>query len=198
MKKKITVYCGSSPKALIPSHVEQTKQLATFMAKNKIGLVYGGSNIGLMQVISNTVLDNGGEVTGVYPHIFTKNNEHEFANPRLKVDNLILVDTMHQRKQIMSDLGDAYIALPGGVGTMEEFLEIITWYSLKIHSKPIWIFNMDGFYKPLFDLFDTMNKECRIKNWNPSMCVNTMQELEKNILDFYTSQSQNMSHLLKN
>ena len=187
MNKKITVYCCSSPKALIPSHVEQTKQLATFMANNKIGLVYGGSHSGLMQVISDTVLDNGGEVTGVYPRIFTKNNELESTNPRLKGDNLILVDTMHQRKQIMSDLADAYIALPGGIGTMEEFLEIITWYCVKIHSKPIWIFNMDGFYKPLFDFFDSMNKGGIFKNWNHSMCVNTMQELEKNILDFYAS-----------
>ena len=140
---KICVYCGSKP-GNDPAFIDAAKALGHSMAGRGIGLVYGGANIGLMGEVANAALDNGGEVIGVIPSgLF----ENELAHPGLS--KLINVDNMHQRKEKMAALADGFIALPGGFGTFEELLEVITWSQLKIHHKPTGMLSVNGYYDQL-------------------------------------------------
>ncbi len=111
------------------------------LAENKVRLVYGGGGIGLMGVLADAVLEAGGKVTGVIPHFLAKK---ELGHQNL--DELILTDTMHQRKQKMAELADGFVAMPGGFGTMEELFEIITWVQLEIISKPVGLLNSKGYF----------------------------------------------------
>jgi len=148
--KSILVFCGSGVgnDALI---INQTKQLASLLAKNGIRLVYGGGNLGLMGLIANEVLLNGGQVTGVIPRFMIYK---ELVNNGLT--DLHIVDTMHERKQKMAELADAVIALPGGIGTMEELFEFFTWLQLQLHNKPIGILNTNNFYNSLIQQLKEM------------------------------------------
>ncbi len=146
----ITVFCGSSAGNEV-QYKEQAYQLGKSLARHNIGLVYGGAGIGLMGAVANGTLEQGGTVVGVLPH-FLQNKE--IAHPGLT--ELILVDTMHERKQKMNELSDGVIALPGGYGTLEELFEMLTWAQLSLHEKPIGILNIDGFYDELIAMIDKM------------------------------------------
>ncbi len=149
--QNICVYCGSGPGA-DPAFAEAARTLGTIFAKNGIGLVYGGGSIGLMGELANAVLDNGGKATGVIP-TFLVNREHALGRGRI-----IETRDMHERKQRMFDEADAFVALPGGVGTLEELVEQMTWAQLGRHQKPILLANVKKFWAPLCALLDHMEE----------------------------------------
>jgi len=149
--RNICVYCGSGPGA-DPAFAEAARALGTILAKNSIGLVYGGGSIGLMGELANAVLDNGGKATGVIP-TFLVNREHALGRGRI-----IETRDMHERKQRMFDEADAFVALPGGVGTLEEVVEQMTWAQLGRHQKPILLANVKKFWAPLCALLDHMEE----------------------------------------
>lgn len=146
--KRICVFCGSSP-GLKPEYVIAARDLGNVMVKRNIGLVYGGSKIGVMGSIAKAIVDAGGEVIGVIPKSLV-NKEVAFSG----LPDLRVVDTMHERKAIMEDLSDGFIALPGGLGTFEEFFEVLTWAQLGIHQKPCGILNVCHYYDTLIDFLD--------------------------------------------
>ncbi|MFZ2341105.1 MAG: TIGR00730 family Rossman fold protein [Bacteroidales bacterium] len=149
--KRISVFCGSS-RGNDDVFEKQAFRLGETLASRNIGLVYGGTKIGLMNAVANGALSRGGEVTGVLPRfIRDKGIAHD------NLTELVLVDTMHERKTRMHELSDGIIALPGGFGTMEEFFEILTWGQLGLHRKPAGLLNINGFYDPLMALASTMN-----------------------------------------
>jgi hypothetical protein len=149
--KRICVYCGSGPGS-DPAFVAAARAFGAILADHGIGLVYGGGSVGLMGELADTVLDRGGKVTGIIP-TFLKNREH--ANPRGEV---IVTRDMHERKQRMFDEADAFVALPGGVGTLEEVVEQMTWAQLGRHQKPILLANIERFWDPLCALLDHMEE----------------------------------------
>ena len=162
MIRKICVYCGSGP-GNDPAFIESARTFGKILASNRIGLVYGGGNIGLMGEIANAVLDHGGDVTGIIPQFLT---QREIAMRR---GELIVTRDMHERKQRMFDLADAFVALPGGVGTLEEVVEQMTWAQLGRHKKPILLANINGFWEPLCMLLDHMSAREFIR---PGLSVN--------------------------
>lgn len=144
----ICVYCGSSDGRL-PSVLDATKEFGERLAENRIRLVYGGSSLGVMGCLANSVMKNGGEVTGVIPKgLFRKEVAHQ------GISELITVADMHERKSTMANLADAFVALPGGFGTLEELFEIITWNQIGIFSKPVVIYNIEGFFDSLISMID--------------------------------------------
>ena len=146
--KKICVFCGSSPGAL-PDYTAAARDLARLMVKSGIGLVYGGGNVGLMGELAATFIEEGGEVTGVIPGALA---EKEVAHTEL--DDLRIVGSMHERKALMAELSDGFIALPGGLGTLEEFFEMVTWGQLGIHHKPCGLLDVAGYFSRLTDFLD--------------------------------------------
>ncbi|MGK0553223.1 TIGR00730 family Rossman fold protein [Macrococcus capreoli] len=148
--KNIAVYCGSN-KGSNPAYTTGATALGQSLVKHDIALIFGGGKAGLMGVIADSVIQNGGRTIGVIPHFL---HEKEIAHPNLT--ELYTVDTMHQRKDMMSSLCDGYIMMPGGAGTLEEFFEIFTWAQLGLHEKPIGILNIDGFYNPLIEMLNKM------------------------------------------
>lgn len=145
--KRICVFCGSS-NGKREVYAEQARALGQTMAANGIGLVYGAGGIGLMGTIADAVIQSSGEVIGIIPYaLATKERAHPSVETRV-------VNTMHERKAMMADLSDAFIAMPGGFGTFEELLEIITWGQLGIHQKPIGLLNVEGYYDPLLAMID--------------------------------------------
>lgn len=155
--QKICVYCGSGP-GLNPAFVQAARTLGRILAEAGIGLVYGGGSIGLMGEIARSVLDHGGHVTGIIPG-FLSEREHML----LDAQELIVVDDMHQRKQLMFAKSEAFVAMPGGLGTLEEFVEQLTWSQLGQHEKPIVLANIQGFWNPLLALFDDMHADAFIR-----------------------------------
>ena len=150
--KRICVFCGSS-NGKHEIYSEQARALGRAMANNGIGLVYGAGGIGLMGTVADAVIEAKGEVIGVIPYaLATKERAHPKAEMRV-------VNTMHERKALMADLSDAFIAMPGGFGTFEELLEIITWGQLGIHQKPIGLLNVAGYYDPLLTMIDRAVEE---------------------------------------
>lgn len=141
--KRLCVFCGSSV-GNNPAYVEAATTLGTLLANRGVGLVYGGGNVGLMGVIADAALAAGGEVIGVIPRALA---DREVAHHG--VTDLRVVDSMHTRKAMMADLSDAFLAMPGGVGTFEEFFEAITWTQLGLHRKACGLLNVAGFYTPL-------------------------------------------------
>jgi uncharacterized protein (TIGR00730 family) len=150
--RKICVYCGSSP-GTDPAFVRAARAFGVDMAKSGIGLVYGGGGSGIMGEIAHAVLDLGGQVTGVIPD-FLISREHALRDAQ----ELIVTRDMHERKQKMFDLADAFVALPGGIGTLEELVEQLTWVQLGRHRKPVLIANIEGFWEPLRALIDHMKQ----------------------------------------
>jgi uncharacterized protein (TIGR00730 family) len=148
--RKICVYCGSGT-GTDPAFVESARAFGAVLAKNGIGLVFGGGSVGMMGTVSKSVLDHGGEVTGIIPE-FLVVREHAMRG----ADNLIVTRDMHERKRKMFELADAFVAMPGGVGTLEEIVEQITWVQLGRHRKPILLANIKGFWDPLCALIDHM------------------------------------------
>jgi uncharacterized protein (TIGR00730 family) len=154
---KICVFCGSGM-GRNPSHKRAAEGLGGAMAEAGIGLVYGGGSIGLMGTVARSVLSGGGRVTGIIP---------EFLVDREKmlegVDDLVITADMHERKRLMFERSDAFVALPGGIGTLEEVVEQMTWAQLGRHRKPIVLANIDGFWDPLLDLIGHMAEEAFIR-----------------------------------
>lgn len=161
--KKICVYCGSSTK-VNHNYYETARKLGEIFAENNIEGVYGGGSIGLMGTLADSMLACGGKITGVIPRFMVEENwEHN------NLSELIVVETMHERKEKMAFMSDAAVALPGGCGTMEELLEAITWKQLGIFTKPIIIVNTNGYFDPLIEMLHKAVEE------------NFMRELHKDI-----------------
>lgn len=150
--KKICVFCGSSPGA-DPQFLNTARELGKEIANRNLGLVYGGSDLGLMGAISQSALDHGTEVIGIMPKVF----EGRVHHPELT--ELHIVETMHQRKAMMSDMADGFIALPGGMGTFEEILEVVTWAQIGYHSKPCGLLNINGYYDKLLQFLDVATEQ---------------------------------------
>ena len=163
--KNIAVFCGSSAGNDV-RYGQQAKALGEAMVNNQMNLVYGGGNIGLMGMIANTVLDLGNKVTGVLPHFLNRKEVGHVA-----LSKLILVDSMHERKQRMSELADAFIAMPGGFGTLEEVAEMLTWAQLGLSKKPLGFYNVNGFFDPLIAQFDKMEEEGFLKPQNRRIAI---------------------------
>ena len=163
--KRITVFCGSSF-GTEDIYRSQAMALGKSLAQKGIELVYGGANVGLMGTVADGVLSEGGRVTGVLPHFL---QSKEIAHEGLT--ELILVDSMHERKTKMNDLCDGVIALPGGFGTLEEFFEMLTWAQLGLHKKPIAVLNIDGFYDALKVLIQVMVDKGFLKAVNQEMLL---------------------------
>ncbi len=177
--RRLSVFCGSSSGN--GSIYEQTAfRLGKLMAERKIGLVYGGTNVGLMNSVADGALSAGGEVTGVLP-VFLKEKGIDHKN----LTRLILVKTLHERKAKMDELSDGVIAMPGGFGTMDEFFEVLTWGQLGLHKKPAGILNVNGFYNSLLTFTLKMIKEGFLKEANQKMLlvsddINELLDLMKN------------------
>jgi uncharacterized protein (TIGR00730 family) len=151
--KSVCVYCGSSNN-VNKDYLKAAIDMGAELGKNEMRLVYGGGNVGLMGACANATLENGGEVHGIIPsHIAEKEVQH---NHLTKLD---VVETMHERKQLMVDHSDAFVVLPGGLGTMDEFFEIMTWRQLGLHDKPILVANINGYWDHLLSLIDGLIKE---------------------------------------
>ncbi|WP_108125059.1 TIGR00730 family Rossman fold protein [Saccharospirillum mangrovi] len=146
----ITVFCGSKPGS-DPAFVQSAQQLGERLAQRGHHLVYGGAKVGLMGAVANAVLAGGGEVIGAIPKALVSK---EVAHDGLT--HLHIVDTMHERKAILSGEADAFVALPGGPGTMEELFEVWTWRMLGYHNKPVALFNLNGYYDPLLAMIERM------------------------------------------
>jgi uncharacterized protein (TIGR00730 family) len=155
---KICVYCGSGP-GTDPAFIEAATALGTAMAKAGIGLVYGGGGEGMMGAIASAVIENGGQVTGIIPE-FLIGREH----PLTGTHQLIVTKDMHERKRKMFEMADAFVAMPGGVGTLEEIVEQMTWAQLGRHKKPILLANIGNFWQPLCALLDHMKTLEFIRN----------------------------------
>lgn len=163
--KKITVFCGSSF-GTDDIYQSQAFALGKAMASKGIDLVYGGANVGLMGAVADGALSAGGKVIGVLPH-FLQSKEIAHAG----LTELILVESMHERKTKMSELCDGVIALPGGFGTLEEFFEMLTWAQLGLHKKPVAMLNINGFYDALNFLMQTMVEKGFLKSINKDMVL---------------------------
>lgn len=155
--RNVCVYCGSGL-GLNPAYKEAAQTLGAALAHNNIGLVYGGGSLGLMGEVARSTLDHGGRVTGIIP-TFLVEKEAMLRN----VDEIIVTENMHQRKQLMFDRSDAFVALPGGVGTLEELVEQLTWVQLGRHTKPVVVANVDGFWTPFLKLLTHMKSDTFIR-----------------------------------
>lgn len=151
--KSIAVFCGSSEGAST-LYKESAVQLGAELANRQITLIYGGANVGLMGAVADAVLQNGGRAIGILPYFL---QDREIAHKGLS--ELIIVDSMHERKAKMAELADGFIALPGGPGTMEEYFEIFTWGQLGLHKKPCGLLNINRYFDPLLSMFDVMERE---------------------------------------
>jgi uncharacterized protein (TIGR00730 family) len=151
--KSLAVFCGSRNGAS-GVYVEGAKKLGRELADRKITLVYGGSSVGMMGAVADSVLESGGQVIGVMPS-FLDHKERSHKN----LSELIIVDSMHERKAKMSDLAEGFMALPGGPGTLEEFFEIFTWAQLGLHQKPLGLLNINHYFDPLVALFNHITDE---------------------------------------
>ena len=149
----VCVFCGSG-KGLNPVYSDAARRLGLLLARASVRLVYGGGNIGLMGIVADAVMESGGTVTGVIPAFLM---EKEVGHRG--ITDLEVVDSMHQRKQRMADLSDAFVALPGGWGTLEELSEILTWKQLGLITQPIVLLNTNQFFSPLLDQMHLMAKE---------------------------------------
>ena len=149
---KICVYCGSGP-GNDPAFVAAAQAFGEILAKNGIGLVYGGGGVGIMGALAHSVHEHGGEVTGIIPK-FLMSRERALHGTH----ELIVTRDMHERKQKMVEMADAFVAMPGGVGTLEELVEQLTWVQLGRHRKPVLLANIKDFWQPLCALFDHMKK----------------------------------------
>jgi len=146
--KRICVFCGSSPGA-DPAYTKAAEKLGRVLSEKKITLVYGGAKVGLMGHIAKSVLDAGGSVTGVIPKMLYE-KEVAFTD----ISDLRVVGSMHERKALMAELSDGFIAMPGGLGTVEEFFEVLTWAQLDLHTNPCGLLNVGGYFDRLIDFMD--------------------------------------------
>lgn len=163
--KRVTVFCGSRV-GTAEEYKEGAIALGKELVKRGITLVYGGGSVGLMGVIANTVLKEGGEVIGIIPRFL---EEREISH--ISLTELHIVESMHERKAKMADLADGFIAMPGGPGTLEELVEIFTWAQLGLHQKPLGLLNNHHYYDPLIQFFDHMTTEQFLKEKHRQMVL---------------------------
>jgi uncharacterized protein (TIGR00730 family) len=163
--KRICVYCGSSPGGR-PEYIEAARQLGQTLVQHGLGLVYGGGYVGTMGQLARSVLEAGGEVIGVIPKDLA---DRELAFAALA--DLRVVDSMHERKALMADLADGFIALPGGLGTLEEFSEVLTWAQLGHHAKPCGLLNVCQYYTPLLQFLNHAVDEQFIRSEHQAMVM---------------------------
>jgi uncharacterized protein (TIGR00730 family) len=163
--RRVCVFCGSSPGAR-PAYAQATAELARVLVAEDLGLVYGGANVGLMATLADTALAEGGEVIGVIPRALV---EKEIAHNGLS--DLRVVDSMHERKALMADLADAFVALPGGLGTLEELLEIYTWAQLGLHRKPCALLDVEGYYTRLAEFLEHVVEERFLREEHRAMLI---------------------------
>lgn len=150
--KTVCVYCGSGP-GTNPRFIEGAKALGKALAESNVRLVYGGGALGMMGAVATSVLDHGGTVTGIIPD-FLRMRE----NALTRVQEMVVTPDMHERKRLMFERSDAFVALPGGIGTLEELVEQLTWKQLGRHAKPVLLANIDNFWEPLFSLLSHMRQ----------------------------------------
>jgi len=148
MTRAVCVFCGSAPGAR-PSYSVAARELGTALARGGFTVVYGGGRLGLMNIVADAALAAGGRVIGVIPRMLI---ERELAHPGLTQQHV--VDTMHERKTLMADLSDAFVGLPGGMGTFDELVEIITWAQLGLHTKPVICANIENYFAALYGMLD--------------------------------------------
>lgn len=159
--ESVCVYCGSGSGG-DPFFDQAAREFGKILAKNNVRLVYGGGSLGLMGAVANSVLDNGGQVTGIIPEFLTVREK------KIKrAQNVIVTCDMHERKRLMFEQADAFVALPGGIGTLEELIEQMTWAQLGRHRKPIVVANINGFWDPLLVLLDHMRSLAFIRSSLP-------------------------------
>lgn len=184
-KKRVCIYCGSR-NGNNPAFTKQAKNLGKALASNNIGVVYGGGSVGLMNEVANATLNRGGQVHGVIPQ-----HLHELEVAHQQLTALHITDTMHERKAMMAELSDAFIALPGGFGTFEELMEAITWVQLDLHKKAVIIFNIDGYYDKLISFFDHAVESGFITNGNRNSSLKVANSVEEclNHLPFHNQLS---------
>ena len=163
--RTVCVYCGSGPGSN-PAFADAARKFGRILAENEIGLVYGGGSLGLMGELATAVLHHGGHVTGIIPEFLT-----EREKTLVQAQEVIVTRDMHERKRTMFERADAFVALPGGIGTLEELVEQMTWAQLGRHRKPILIANIAGFWDPLCALFDHMKALAFIR---PNLSVNLL------------------------
>lgn len=163
--KRICVFCGSN-NGLQAVYSEAAQTMGVVLSRRGIGVVYGGGSVGLMRVVADTVIKEGCEVIGVIPEALAIK---EVAHQGLK--DLRIVGSMHERKALMAELSDAFIALPGGYGTLEEFCEVLTWAQLGLHRKPCGILNVKGFYDPLLSFLDHAVSEGFVREVHRSLIL---------------------------
>ena len=163
--KSLCVFCGSSS-GRSPAYRETARAVGRELARRGLRLVYGGGNIGLMGAIADAALGAGGEVIGVIPHALMAKEVGHRGLTQLRV-----VGSMHERKALMADLSDAFLAMPGGFGTLEEFCEVLTWAQLGLHAKPIGLLNVAGFFDPLLRFFDRAVSERLLSEENRSLVL---------------------------
>jgi uncharacterized protein (TIGR00730 family) len=148
MTRSVAVFCGSAQGAR-PSYARAAEELGRALAHAGITLVYGGGKLGLMGVVADATLAAGGRVIGVIPRMLI---ERECAHPKLTSQHV--VTTMHERKTLMADMSDAFVGLPGGMGTFDELVEIVTWAQLGLHAKPVVLANIENYFAPLYAMLD--------------------------------------------
>ncbi|MFL5464647.1 MAG: TIGR00730 family Rossman fold protein [Gemmatimonadaceae bacterium] len=163
--RRLAIFCGSNSGSR-PEYVEGAKSLARLLSARGIGIVYGGSSVGLMAALADAMLDEMGDVIGVIPRMLV---EREVANKTLT--DLRIVDSMHARKAMMAELADGFVALPGGIGTLEEFFEIWTWGQLGMHEKPCGLLNIAGYFDPLLAFLDRAVEEKFVRDTHRAMVV---------------------------
>src|SRR5580658_699515 len=163
--RRICVFCGSSPGSR-PEYRAAAEEMGAELVRKNVGLVYGGGNVGLMGIIADAVLKAGGEAIGVIPE-----NLMALEVGHKGLTKLHVVRSMHERKALMADLSDAFIAMPGGFGTLEEFCEMVTWTQLGLHAKPCGMLNVLGFYTPLLAMLDHAVEEGFLKQENRTLVL---------------------------
>jgi uncharacterized protein (TIGR00730 family) len=171
--KTVCVYCASSTQ-IKPEYFESTDRLGKIFTNAGISVVYGGGSNGLMGKLADSMLESNGKIIGIIPQFMCNENWHH-----KELSELIVVETMHERKEIMAKMADAVVALPGGCGTLEELLEVITWKQLGIFTKPIVILNIGGYYDSLIDMLHRAIDEKFMRNIHKNMweVVNTPEEV---------------------
>ncbi len=170
--KRICVFCGAR-RGGRPTFAQGARELGTAIAARDLELVFGGGHVGLMGVLADAVLDAGGRAVGVIPHALV---ERELAHPR--VQDMRIVDSMHERKALMAELSDAFVAMPGGLGTLEEFFEALTWSQLGIHSKPVALLNVDNYFDSLLKFVSAAAEEGFIRTEHERLILSASSAAE--------------------
>jgi uncharacterized protein (TIGR00730 family) len=163
--RRVCVFCGSSPGAR-RAYAEATVEVARLLADDGVGVVYGGGHVGLMGVLADTAMARGGEVIGVMPQALV---DREIAHGA--ISELRVVGSMHERKALMAELSDAFVALPGGLGTLEELFEVYTWSQLGLHDKPCGLLDVDGYFAGIVDFLDHAVRERFVREQHRDMLV---------------------------